>query len=73
MQSTLMPVSAELSNRIVVLLSDEMLKALDEWRWENRVSSRGEAVRMMVADKLESGSAPPKRKATEPRARKGRP
>ena len=53
MQSTVAAVPPELSNRVVVLLSDEMLKALDEWRWENRVSSRGEAIRMMVADKLE--------------------
>jgi hypothetical protein len=53
MQTTVAAVPPELSNRVVVLLSDEMLKALDEWRWANRVSSRGEAIRMMVADKLE--------------------
>jgi metal-responsive CopG/Arc/MetJ family transcriptional regulator len=66
MQSTLTPVNADLSNRVVVLLSDEMLKALDEWRWENRVSSRGEAIRMMVADKLERKSGPPKRGKDRP-------
>ena len=49
MQSTVAAaVPPELSNRIVVLLSDEMLKALDEWRWKNRISSRGEAIRQLV-------------------------
>jgi metal-responsive CopG/Arc/MetJ family transcriptional regulator len=51
-------VSAELSNRVVVLLSGEMLKALDEWRWKNRVSSRGEAIRQLVERGLEG--EPPK-------------
>ena len=60
MQSTVATVPPELSNRVVVLLSDEMLKALDEWRWANRVASRGEAVRQMVAEKLEREPGPPK-------------
>jgi metal-responsive CopG/Arc/MetJ family transcriptional regulator len=58
MPSTVAIVSPELSNRIVILLSDEMLKRLDEWRWENRISSRGEAVRQLVELGLES--EPPK-------------
>ena len=53
MQSTVAPMP-ELSNRIVILLSDEMLKALDEWRWENRISSRGEAIRQLVEKGLEA-------------------
>jgi Ribbon-helix-helix protein, copG family len=53
MQSTVATVPPELSNRVVVLLSDEMLKALDEWRWENRISSRGEAIRQLVEKGLE--------------------
>lgn len=61
MQSTVAAVPPELSNRVVVLLSDEMLKALDEWRWQHRVSSRGEAVRQMVAEKLGQESGPSKR------------
>jgi hypothetical protein len=67
MQSTVADVNAELSNRVVVLLSDEMLKALDEWRWANRISSRGEAIRMMVADKLEREAGPPKRGKDKPK------
>jgi hypothetical protein len=69
MRSTLAVVNAELSNRVVVLLSDEMLAALDEWRWQHRVSSRGEAIRLMVADALEKGALKPRgaegRKAAE--------
>jgi hypothetical protein len=61
MRSSLAVVNADLSNRVVVLLSGEMLKALDDWRWQHRVSSRGEAVRQMVAEKLEKESGPPKR------------
>jgi Ribbon-helix-helix protein, copG family len=58
------PMAPELSNRVVVLLSDEMLRALDEWRWQNRVSSRGEAIRLMVAEKLEQKPPKPKGEAT---------
>jgi hypothetical protein len=60
MQSTVATVPPELSNRVVVLLSDEMLKALDEWRWKNRISSRGEAIRQLVEKGLEK---PPKEKS----------
>jgi metal-responsive CopG/Arc/MetJ family transcriptional regulator len=60
MQSTVATVPPELSNRVVVLLSDEMLKALDEWRWKNRTSSRGEAIRQLVEKGLEK---PPKEKS----------
>ena len=61
MQSTVATVPPELSNRVVVLLSDEMLKALDEWRWKNRISSRGEAIRQLVEKGLEK--PPPKEKS----------
>lgn len=59
MQSTVAAVPPELSNRVVVLLSDEMLKALDEWRWENRIPSRGEAIRQLVEKGLKE---PPEKK-----------
>lgn len=36
------------TNRIHVLMSDEELKALDEWRYANKIASRGEAVRRLV-------------------------
>jgi hypothetical protein len=52
---------AALSNRIVILLSEEMLKALDEWRWSNRIASRGE--RQLVERGLEQEKPkPPERK-----------
>ena len=60
MQSTVATVPPELTNRVVVLLADEMLKALDEWRWENHMSSRGEAIRQLVEMGLEK--TPPKSK-----------
>jgi hypothetical protein len=59
MQSTVAAVSPEISNRIVILLSDEMLKALDEWRWSNRIASRGEAVRQLVERGLEQEKPKP--------------
>lgn len=65
MRSSLAVVNADLSNRVVVLLSDEMLKALDDWRWQHQVSSRGEAVRQMVAEKL-GQARPPKRDRSKP-------
>ncbi len=53
MPTSVVTMPPELSNRVVVLLSDEMLKALDEWRWGNRISSRGEAIRQLVEKGLE--------------------
>ena len=69
MPTSVVTMPPELSNRVVVLLSDEMLKALDEWRWGNRISSRGEAIRMMMADKLAPG---PPRDQPGVRLRKGK-
>jgi hypothetical protein len=65
MQSTVTTVPPELTNRVVVLLADEMLKALDEWRWENRISSRGEAIRQLVEMGLEKTPPKPESKPNE--------
>jgi hypothetical protein len=70
MQSTVPAMPPELSNRVVVLLSDEMLKALDEWRWENRISSRGEAIRQLVERGLVE--PPEKKPASGPRTASSR-
>lgn len=37
------------TNRIHVLMSDEELAAIDKWRFDNHVGSRGEAVRRLCA------------------------
>lgn len=35
-------------NRIAVMLTDEELKAIDDWRFANRVATRAEAIRRLV-------------------------
>lgn len=36
-------------NRIPVMMSDEELKAVDDWRFENRVATRSDAVRRLCS------------------------
>jgi hypothetical protein len=46
------PVDEDLSVRLVVLVTPAMLKSLDNMRWEERLSSRGEAARRLLAEGL---------------------
>ena len=43
------PVDELRNNRVAVMLSEEELEAIDEWRFTNRVGSRGGAMRKMCA------------------------
>lgn len=43
--------------RIPVLMSASELKAIDDWSFEQRIRSRGEAIRRLVALGLESAKA----------------
>jgi hypothetical protein len=36
-------------NRVVMMMSDAELKALDDWRFDQKIASRGEAVRRLIA------------------------
>lgn len=47
-------------NRVPLFLSDEELKELSEYRWQNRVASQTEAARQLIARGLkreEAGAA----------------
>lgn len=35
-------------NRVAVMMSNAELAALDDWRFQNRIGSRGEAVRRLI-------------------------
>lgn len=35
-------------HRVPIMLSDEELKALDDWRFGNRVSTRSDAIRRLI-------------------------
>nr|WP_313023084.1 hypothetical protein [Brucella intermedia] len=35
-------------NRVPIMMSDEELTAIDDWRYENRISTRSDAVRRLV-------------------------
>ena len=37
-------------NRVQVMMSDEELALLDEWRFAQKIGSRGEAIRRLIAN-----------------------
>lgn len=41
------PVEDLRNNRVAVMLSDDELESIDNWRFQNRVGSRGGAMRRM--------------------------
>ena len=44
------------SNRVAVMLSDAELTAIDNWRYSNRIASRGDAMRRLCAMSISSSS-----------------
>lgn len=50
------------TERVVVLMAPADLAALDTWRFANRISSRGEAIRRLVQLGLGQPAAPAKRR-----------
>ena len=40
--------------RVVMLMTRSELKAVDDWRFARRISSRGEAMRQLVASALKA-------------------
>lgn len=57
---------AELTVRIVILMTPEQVKAIDQYRLDHRLSSRGDTIRVLVEKSLETekkdyGSHPPKK------------
>jgi hypothetical protein len=50
------------TERLVVMIAKEDLKALDDWRYEQQIPSRGEAARRLIALGLETAK---KRKAAK--------
>lgn len=43
-------------NRIPIMFSNDELTSIDDWRFENRVASRAEAIRRLVCFALAHGS-----------------
>jgi hypothetical protein len=43
------------SERIPLLLTPELLKQIDNWRFANHIASRGEAIRQLVVMALKAG------------------
>jgi hypothetical protein len=44
------------SERIPLLLTPELLKQIDDWRFAHRIASRGEAIRQLVVMGLKVGT-----------------
>lgn len=58
------------TTRIITPMPKELVDAIDEWRFANRVASRAEAIRRLVAEAikgtgLSSGAASPEGDQTE--------
>lgn len=45
-------------NRVVMMMSDAELKAVDDWRFERRLASRGEAMRQLLSQALHDSETP---------------
>jgi metal-responsive CopG/Arc/MetJ family transcriptional regulator len=56
------------SERITILLSPSELKELDDWSFDRRIRSRGEAIRQLLALGLEASGEHPKE---QPSAKSG--
>ncbi|WP_313026843.1 hypothetical protein [Brucella sp.] len=41
-------------NRVPVMMSDVELASIDEWRWQNRISTRSEAIRQLCTKSLDA-------------------
>ncbi|MBM1817165.1 ribbon-helix-helix domain-containing protein [Pseudosulfitobacter pseudonitzschiae] len=52
---------------VTVLLSPSELDALDTWRYENRISSRGEAIRTLIRMGFNSSLFGKSKTASEPK------
>ena len=48
---------ANRKNRLPLLIDDDEVKAIDEYRWRNRVPSFAETVRQLIAKGLEAEGA----------------
>jgi hypothetical protein len=42
--------------RIPIMMTAEEVKAVDDWRFERRISSRGEAIRQLIAMSLKASA-----------------
>jgi hypothetical protein len=52
------PESAELTERVIIPLSPELLARIEDYRFENRVTSRAEAMRQLLASALDAACRP---------------
>ena len=44
-------------NRIPIMMTDEELAAIDDWRFSNRVATRSEAIRQLCQKGLTAGAS----------------
>lgn len=51
------PVDELKDQRVPIMMSEDELKAIDDWRFENRVASRGEAIRRLCQIGLKADDA----------------
>lgn len=46
-------------NRVPIMMSDDEMKAIDDWRFENRIATRSDAIRRLVQVGLRTSKALP--------------
>ncbi|WP_157951566.1 hypothetical protein [Agrobacterium pusense] len=51
------PVDELKDQRVPIMMSEDELKAIDDWRFENRIASRGEAIRRLCQIGLKADEA----------------
>jgi len=48
--------------KIILVMEDDLLKRIDDYRFENRVNSRSEAIRQLIEAGIEAWAKKPKAK-----------
>jgi len=48
--------------RIILALDNDLLERIDDYRYENRIPSRSEAVRLLIEEGLKKKTPAPKKK-----------
>ncbi|OPY12777.1 MAG: hypothetical protein A4E66_01036 [Syntrophus sp. PtaB.Bin001] len=52
--------------KIILVVTDDMLKRIDDFRFENRISSRSKAIRLLIEGGLKLNSDPEKEEDSDP-------
>ncbi len=51
--------------KVILVMEDDLITRIDDFRYENRIPSRAEAIRRLITESLERYQGQPQKKSTE--------